>query len=112
MDAARRDAYLTALGVVRYRPRPAPGDGAAASGGGSEQSSGIVTATATARVPAPAGAAAEEWVAPTPPVPEVDRSASPLAALRDQTRAPVAVTRAAPEARSESPTVPESAAPA
>lgn len=112
MDAARRDAYLTALGVVRYRPRPAPGDAAAASAGVSEQSSAIVTATATATAPVPvtSGAAAAEWVSSTPPVPEVDRSASPLAALRDQTRAPVAVTRAAPEARSESPTVPESEA--
>ena len=30
MDAARRDRYLAALGVVRYRPRPAPGAPAAA----------------------------------------------------------------------------------
>ncbi len=101
MDAARRDLYLTALGVVRYRPRPAPGDVAATNAGASEQSS----ATATAPVPATPGAAATEWMSPTP-VPEADRSASPLAALRDQTRAPVAVTRVVPEVRSES-TVPE-----
>lgn len=107
MDAARRDLYLTALGVVRYRPRPAPGDVAATNAGASEQSSATVTATATAPVPATPGAAATEWMSPTPPVPEVDRSASPLAALRDQTRAPVAVTRVVPEVRSESPTVPE-----
>ncbi len=104
MDAARRDLYLTALGVVRYRPRPAPGDVAATSSVASEQSSATVTATAP--VPATPGAAATEWVSPTPPVPEVDRSASPLAALRDQTRASVAVTRVVPEVRSES-TVPE-----
>jgi hypothetical protein len=105
MDAARRDLYLTALGVVRYRPRPAPGDAAAASAGASEQPSATVTATA----PEPATPGAGTGPVPrTSPAPDVDRSASPLAALRDQTRAPVAVTRAAPEARSESPTVPES----
>ncbi len=31
MDQARRDRYLAALGIVRYRPRPAPG--AVAAGG-------------------------------------------------------------------------------
>ncbi len=88
MDAARRDAYLTALGVVRYRPRPAPGEAAAAAGV-SEQSFATDLAPA-----APSSAAA-----PAPPASgaEVERGESPLAALREQTRAPAAVARAVPE---------------
>lgn len=89
MDAARRDAYLTALGVVRYRPRPAPGEAVAVSAELSEQP------FATDLAPtAPSSA-----VAPAPPssVAEGERGKSPLAALREQTRAPVAVARAAPE---------------
>ncbi len=89
MDTARRDAYLTALGVVRYRPRPAPGEAAATTGGVSAQS------FATDLAPtAPSSAAAP---APSSPVAEVERGESPLAALREQTQAPVAVARAAPE---------------
>lgn len=89
MDTARRDAYLTALGVVRYRPRPAPGETAAASGGVSAQSFAADLAPT-----APISAAAP---APSSPVAEVERGESPLAALREQTLAPVAVARAAPE---------------
>jgi hypothetical protein len=101
VDQARRDRYLAALGIVRYRPRPAPGDAAAMSAEVSQQQ------FATDPAPmAPSSAAVPPVPAARSPVAEVERSESPLAALREQTRTPAAVTRAAPEIPPEPAIVP------
>lgn len=99
MDAARRDAYLTALGVVRYRPRPASGEATpalaeAAVARGDESEQPFATALApTAQSLPPAQSAAS--------VAELERSESSLAALQEQVRAPAAVARAASEVPSQ-----------
>ncbi len=99
MDAARRDAYLTALGVVRYRPRPASGKAAAAlaeaavaRGDESEQQFATALAPTVPSVP-PAQSAAS--------VAELERSESSLATLQEQVRAPAAAARAASEVPSQ-----------
>jgi hypothetical protein len=103
MDAARRDAYLTALGVVRYRPRPASGEAATAL------AEAAVAHAQAAEQPVPSafaprapGLPAADSAAPA----QVEHSASPLAALREQVRAPVAIVRAGLEVLSQ----PEAAA--
>ncbi|MBK9428061.1 MAG: hypothetical protein IPN63_11950 [Gammaproteobacteria bacterium] len=101
MDAARRDLYLTALGVVRYRPRPAHGDAAAVCAEVSQQQFATDPASMV-----PSSAAVPPVPAALSPVTEVERSESPLAALREQTRTPVAVTRAVPEIPPEPAIVP------
>lgn len=94
MDAARRDAYLTALGVVRYRPRPASGDAAAASAELAEQQ--FATALAPTAPGMPAAESADSASAA-----RVEHSESPLAGLREQVRAPGAVARAGSEVPSQ-----------
>jgi hypothetical protein len=100
MDAARRDAYLTALGVVRYRPRPASGPttGALAEGAvvRAEESEQPVATTAA---PTASGMPAAESAGSAAPA--VEHGEAPLAALRERTREPVAVAAAGSEAPSQ-----------
>lgn len=100
MDAARRDAYLTALGVVRYRPRPASGatTGALAEGAvvRAEESEQPVATTAA---PTASGMPAAESAGSAAPA--VEHGEAPLAALRERTREPVAVAAAGSEAPSQ-----------